>query len=33
MMKGAKGSGTCKAKGTADGGIDFECTGTYTMAR
>ena len=33
MMKGAKGSGTCKAKGTADGGIDFECTGTYTLAK
>lgn len=33
MMKGAKGSGTCKAKGTPDGGIDFDCTGTYTLAK
>jgi hypothetical protein len=33
MMKGAKGSGTCKAKGNPDGGIDFECTGTHTLAK
>ena len=33
LMKGAKGSGTCKAKGNAEGGIDFDCTGTYTLAK
>ena len=33
MMKGAKGSGTCKAKGNADGTTDFECTGTHTLAK
>ena len=33
MMKGAKGSGTCKAKGGPDGSIMFDCTGTYTLAK
>ena len=33
MMQGAKGSGTCKAKGTPDGGAEFECTGTHTLAK
>ena len=33
MMKGAKGSGTCKATGTPGGGIEFECAGTYTLAK
>lgn len=33
MMKGAKGSGTCRAKGTPDGGIEFECTGTYSLVK
>ena len=31
-MKGIKGSGTCKVTGTADGGIKYSCSGTYTMA-
>ena len=33
MMKGAKGSGTCKAKGTPDGGAEFACTGTHPLAK
>jgi len=31
-MKGTKGSGTCKFTGTADGGLDYSCTGEYTLA-
>jgi len=31
-MKGLKGSGTCKLKGTDDGGLTFDCTGEYTSA-
>lgn len=31
-MKGAKGSGTCKLTGSADGGLDYECAGEYTLA-
>ncbi len=31
-MKGIKGSGTCKTTGTAEGGLDYDCTGTYTLA-
>ena len=31
-MKGIKGSGTCKTTGTADGGLDYTCTGEYTIA-
>ena len=31
-MKGIKGSGSCKLTGTADGGLDYSCTGTYTLA-
>lgn len=33
MFKGAKGSGTCTAKGNPDGTANFECSGTYTLAR
>jgi hypothetical protein len=33
MLKGVKGSGTCTAKGNPDGTTDFECTGTYTLAK
>ena len=33
MLKGAKASGTCTAKGSPDGGIIFDCTGTYTLAK
>ena len=33
MMKGAKATGTCTAKGSPDGGILFECAGTYTLAK
>ncbi len=29
-MKGVKASGTCKGKGTAEGGIRWDCTGSYT---
>ena len=30
-MAGMKGSGTCKlSPGTAEGGLDYTCTGTYT---
>ena len=31
-MKGIKGSGTCKTTGTADGGLEYTCTGEYTIA-
>lgn len=31
-MKGIKGSGGCKLTGTADGGLDYTCTGDYTLA-
>lgn len=31
-MKGIKGSGTCKTTGTADGGLEYICTGEYTIA-
>ena len=31
-MKGIKGSGTCKLTGAADGGLDYSCTGEYTLA-
>jgi hypothetical protein len=31
-MKGIKGSGTCKLTGTAEGGLDYSCTGEYTLA-
>jgi hypothetical protein len=31
-MKGIKGSGTCTTTGTADGGLDYSCTGEYTLA-
>jgi len=30
-MKGIKGSGTCKLTGNAGGGLDYECTGEYTL--
>jgi len=30
-MKGIKGTGSCKLKGTAEGGVEFTCTGTYTL--
>jgi hypothetical protein len=30
-MKGIKGSGTCKTNGTADGGLEYTCTGEYTL--
>jgi len=33
MLKGAKASGTCTAKGNPDGTADFECIGTYTLAK
>jgi hypothetical protein len=33
MLKGAKGGGTCTAKGNADGSANFDCTGTYTLAK
>jgi hypothetical protein len=33
MLKGAKASGTCTAKGNPDGSATFECTGTYTLAK
>lgn len=32
MLKGAKASGTCTAKGGPDG-TTFDCTGTYTLAK
>jgi len=31
-MKGIKGSGACKLTGAADGGLDYSCTGEYTLA-
>jgi hypothetical protein len=31
-MKGIKGSGTCKLTGAADGGLDYSCSGEYTLA-
>ena len=31
-MKGGKASGTCTAKGNADGSTSFDCMGTYTPA-
>jgi len=31
-MKGIKGSGSCKLTGAADGGLEFACTGEYTIA-
>jgi hypothetical protein len=31
-MKGIKGSGTCKTTGTADGRLEYTCTGEYTIA-
>jgi hypothetical protein len=31
-MKGIKGSGACKLTGTADGGLDYSCSGEYTLA-
>ncbi|MBV9623007.1 MAG: hypothetical protein JOZ14_03405 [Acidobacteria bacterium] len=31
-MKGGQASGTCKAKGNADGSTSFDCLGTYTPA-
>jgi hypothetical protein len=31
-MKGIKGAGTCKTTGTADGGLEYTCTGEYTLA-
>jgi hypothetical protein len=30
-MKGIKGSGTCKITPGANGGIDYSCTGEYTL--
>ena len=33
MMKGATGQGTCTAKGNPDGSINFDCTGTYALAK
>jgi hypothetical protein len=33
QFKGMKGSGTCQAKGSADGSAEFTCTGTYTVAK
>jgi hypothetical protein len=31
-MKGIKGSGTCKLTGNSGGGLDYSCTGEYTLA-
>jgi len=31
-MKGIKGAGTCKLTGNAGGGLDYSCTGEYTIA-
>jgi hypothetical protein len=31
-MKGIKGSGGCKLTPTADGGLDYSCSGEYTLA-
>jgi hypothetical protein len=33
MLKGAKGGGTCTAKGNPDGTANFECSGSYTLAK
>lgn len=30
-MKGIKGTGGCKFTGNADGGLDYTCTGEYTL--
>ena len=30
--KGIKGSGGCKLTGKPDGGLDYACTGEYTLA-
>ena len=30
-LKGLKGQGTCTGKGKPDGGLDFDCTGEYTL--
>jgi len=30
---GAKGGGTCKGKGNPDGSSNYECTGSYTLAK
>jgi hypothetical protein len=32
-LKGSKGQGTCTAKGSPDGSLNFDCTGTYTLAQ
>lgn len=32
-FKGIKGSGTCTAKGNADGSAVYDCIGTYTMGK
>src|ERR1017187_2904529 len=31
-MKGIKGSGGCKLTGKPDGGLDYSCSGEYTLA-
>jgi len=31
-MKGAKGHGTCKGNGAADGSVTWDCEGEYTLA-
>lgn len=31
-MKGIKGSGTCTTTGNSGGGLDYTCTGEYTLA-
>jgi hypothetical protein len=31
-LKGIKGTGGCKFTGNADGGLDYTCTGEYTLA-
>ncbi|HET6932784.1 MAG TPA: hypothetical protein VFI45_20835 [Candidatus Acidoferrum sp.] len=31
-MKGIEGSGSCKTTGTADGGMEYTCTGQYKIA-
>lgn len=32
-MKGIKGSGNCKLTGTPEGGLVYNCTGEYTLAK
>jgi hypothetical protein len=32
-LKGIKGKGTCTGKGGADGSLEFDCTGDYTLAK